>query len=150
MNKIKDFNFGYLVDIAVLGFVLTIILMKTNIISQDKRIIAYIIIAIVVFILMYMFCQDTKITNENETKAFIKSEADKQTDVLLPKSTKYGIDGVKINGVVYKTPDGTHANITKNGKLKVESITGKLLYIILGGVLKTAPDSSWEPLFDAK
>lgn len=150
MKKIQDFNFGYLVDIAILGFVLTIILMKTNIISQDKRIIAYIIIAIVVFILMYMFCQETKIINESETKAFIKSEADKQTDGLLPKSTKYGIDGVKINGVVYKTPDGTHAKITESGKIKVESITGKFLYFVLGGVLNTPPDSSWEPLFDAK
>jgi hypothetical protein len=150
MNKVKDFNFGYLVDATALGFVLTIILMKTNMISQDKRIIAYIIIAIVVLILMYMFCQDTKITNESDTKAFIKAEQGDNIDELLPKSTKYGIDGVKINGVVYKTPDGTRANITKNGKLKVESITGKLLYIILGGVLKTAPDSSWEPLFDAK
>jgi hypothetical protein len=65
------------------------------------------------------------------------------------KTTKYGIDGVKINGVVYKIPDGTHAKITKENKIKIDSIFGWFVYVVRGGILTDAP-SDWKSLFDAK
>jgi Ca2+/Na+ antiporter len=133
MKKIRDFNFGYLVDLSVIAFFLAGFLMKTKVIPQEKNILAIILVSFIVFVLIYMFGQDTKITNKSEAMAFIKTEENEKVEELPQNSTKYGIDGVKINGDIYKTPDGTHATIKKNGKLKIHSITGYLLYIVLGG-----------------
>lgn len=137
MKKIRDFNFGYLADLSVIALLIGLYLIKTKVIPQEKNILAIIlvsfVVAFIVFVLIYMFCQDTKITNKSETMAFIKTEENEKVEELPQNSTKYGIDGVKINGDIYKTPDGTHATINKNGKLKIHSFTGYLLYIILGG-----------------
>lgn len=133
MKKIRDFNFGYLVDLSVIALFLAGFLMKTKVIPQEKNILAIILVSFIVFVLIYMFGQDTKITNKSETMAFIKTEENEKVKELPQNTTKYGIDGVKINGNIYKTPDGTHATIKKNGKLKIHSITGYLLYIVLGG-----------------
>ncbi len=150
MNKVKDFNFGYLVDATAF---LAAILIFSAMISGNKIILlfgALFGIFFNVFYILYLSCQNTKITNESESKAFIKSKQRDKIDELLPKSTKYGIDGVKINGVVYKISDGTHATITKKGKLRVLSITGNIFYKILRGGIMTTPTDDWKPLFDAK
>lgn len=149
MNKVKDFNFGYLVDATAF---LAAVLIVDSMITGNKKVLVFgamFGILCFVFIVLYLLCQDTKITNESETKAFIKAEQGDNIDELLPKSTKYGIDGVKINGVVYKTPDGTHAKITKENKIKIDSVFGWLVYAVRGGVMSDAP-IDWKPLFDAK
>lgn len=133
MKKIRDFNFGYLADLSVIALSLAGFLMKTKVIPQEKNILAIILVSFIVFVLIYMFGQDKKITNKSDAMAFIKTEENEKVEELPQNTTKYGIDGVKINGDIYKTPDGTHATIKKNGKLKNHSITGYLLYIVLGG-----------------
>lgn len=133
MKKIRDFNFGYLADLSVIALFLAGLLIKTKVIPQEKNILAIILVSFIVFVLIYMFGQDTKITNKSEAMAFIKTEEKEKVEELPQNTTKYGIDGVKINGDIYKTPDGTHVTIKKNGKLKIHSITGYLLYIVLGG-----------------
>lgn len=149
MNKVKDFNFGYLVDAT--AFLAAVLIVDSMITGNKKALLFGLIFGLlcIMFIALYFFYQDTKITNESEIKAFIKAEQGDNIDELLPKSTKYGIDGVKINGVVYKTPDGTHAKITKKNKIKIDSVFGWLVYAVRGGVMFDAP-IDWKPLFDAK
>ena len=149
MKKIQDFNFWYLVDAT--AFLAAILIVGSMITGNKNALLFGLIFGLlcIMFIALYFFYQDTKITNESETKAFIKAEQGDNIDELLPKSTKYGIDGVKINGVVYKTPDGTHAKITKENKIKIDSVFGWLVYAVRGGVMSDAP-IDWKPLFDAK
>ena len=91
-----------------------------------------------------------KIENESGEDVYTKSEEGCDAVELSSDGERYDIDGVKSAGTVYKVGNGCHATISKDGTVKVKSFTGKLAnYINGGGVLTTAPDECWEPLFKA-
>jgi hypothetical protein len=48
---------------------------------------------------------------------------------------------------VYKIPDGVHATVTADNKVKVYSLWGGLVYKVRGGQISTPPDSSWNKMF---
>ncbi len=62
---------------------------------------------------------------------------------------RYGLNGVKSKGKVYKLVDGTHAKVTKSGEVKIHSLFGNITNIMLGGgELATPPDKGWQKVFD--
>ena len=63
---------------------------------------------------------------------------------------KYGVDGVKTSKGVYKFCTGTHVIIDEKGNVKTKSLTGKLVNLLWGGYLKTAPDDHWKGLFSCE
>lgn len=60
---------------------------------------------------------------------------------------RHDIDGMKVNDVVYKIPDGVHVTVNEKGKVIPHSISGAFGYYKEGGVLDNPPDSSWNALF---
>ena len=85
--------------------------------------------------------------NSNQT-IYIKPEEATEPEAVPPQGEGYDIDGIKANGKVYKLPDGVHATVNEKNEIKVSSITGRLIYM-LGGGLQTAPkDGGWQKIFD--
>ena len=69
------------------------------------------------------------------------------TYVLESGEKRHDIDGMKVNDVVYKIPDGVHLTVNEKGKVIPHSISGVFWYYKEGGVLDNPPDSSWNALF---
>lgn len=146
MKKIKDFNFGYLVDLSAISLLVVLYFAKTKGIPHSKYVLAILFIFFTIFALLYLFCQDTKITNKSETMAFIKTEENEKTEELPQNSTKYSIDRVGFDNRIYKLPDGTHAKIYGKGEVWVYSFFGKLMYFLGGGKFHLNY-TDWEDLY---
>lgn len=153
MKKIRDFNFGYLVDSSlIISVAISLIAIYSNLSSKEKLlIIAGAISLIVIAIVIFALCQETKVINESEDNVFYKPETSKEPIAYnLPKGETNNIDGVKSKGIVYKIPNFTHVRIKKNGDVEILSFFCLLIYWIRGGIRRTAPDSDWNPLFTIK
>ena len=104
---------------------------------------------LMIFIIVYLMTlnQGTKVIN-NYNKDIRAKDADFDV-VHIVKSGEYkgNVDGIKVDGKVYKLPDGVRATVTKNGKIRVYSLFGYFLYLTCGGELTKAPDARWYKLF---
>ncbi len=111
----------------------------------------FVITGLVSFILLFAqtFFAKTKVNNDSDENIFAKSENDCDAQTLLPHSVKYNIDGVKVNGKVFKASDGTHIVVNADGSIKTKSFIGKFINSTRGGYLSTPPDDGWKPLFNA-
>ena len=69
------------------------------------------------------------------------------TYVLESGEKRHDIDGMKVNDVVYKIPDGVHVTVNEKGKVIQHSISGAFWYYKEGGVLDNPPDATWNSLF---
>lgn len=147
MKKIRDFNFGYLVDLSAIALLVGLYFHKTKDIPQSKYILAILLVLLVIFVLMYVFGQDTKITNKSEIMAFIKTEDNEKTEELPQNSTKYSIDGVGFDNRIYKLPNGTHAKLYGKGDVFVYSLFGKFIYFFGGGKFHLNY-TDWENLYN--
>ena len=58
------------------------------------------------------------------------------------------VDGVNINGTIYKIPDGVNAIVTDKG-IRIISAMGNIVYFVSGGKKRTLPEPSWKKLFQA-
>ena len=67
--------------------------------------------------------------------------------VLESGEKRHDIDGMKVNDVVYKIPDGVHVTVNEKGKVIPHSISGAFWYYKEGGVLDNPPDATWNSLF---
>ncbi|MCK9303504.1 MAG: hypothetical protein PHU62_10055 [Bacteroidales bacterium] len=74
---------------------------------------------------------------------------DKPISNINDQESKSSIDGIKMNGIVYKIPDGVHAIATEQNRIKINSIIGSVAYYAKGGLLTTPPDDSWNALFES-
>lgn len=61
---------------------------------------------------------------------------------------KNHVDGIKVNGKVYKLPDGVRATVTRSGKIYMYSLLGEIVYAIAGDEICTPPDPTWNKLFN--
>ena len=86
-----------------------------------------------------------KIENESGETIYTKGEEDCDATELLPGNSRYGIDGVKNQGHVYKLCDGCHAVAHKDGTMEVKSVTGKIINRIFSG----GNMDCWDELFKA-
>ncbi len=80
---------------------------------------------------------------------FAMDENDHDKIIMLPAGEAISnVDGVNINGTVYKIPDGVNAVATRNG-IRILSAMGNLVYFVGGGRKRKLPEPSWEKLFQA-
>ena len=100
-----------------------------------------------------IFVQDTfgkaQIINKTSKTICSKDESDSTTSAISAGENKNSIDGVKIDGIVYKIPNGVHAIATEQNRIKVISVIGSIIYHAGGGLLTTLPDESWNALFES-
>lgn len=73
--------------------------------------------------------------------------SDRSAYILNNGRKQHDIDGIKLNEVVYKIPDGVHVTVNDKGEIIPHSVVGKVIYKVEGGVLDNPPDSSWNALF---
>ncbi|MCK9303193.1 MAG: hypothetical protein PHU62_06895 [Bacteroidales bacterium] len=90
-----------------------------------------------------------QIINKTGKTICSKDEYNSTTSAISAGGNKNSIDGVKINGIVYKIPNGVHAIATEQNRIKVNSIIGSVAYYAKGGLLTTPPDDSWNALFES-
>jgi len=83
--------------------------------------------------------------NEYQGKGFYKCENDCLVMELQLKQKVCGIDGIKTNGKVYKTANGTDIVITASGKIKPAGFGSALINSFNNKPL----DSNWKPLIEA-
>ena len=67
--------------------------------------------------------------------------------VLESGEKRHDIDGMKVNDVVYKIPDGVHLTVNEKGKVIPHSISGAFWYYKEGGLQTTSPGVGWESFF---
>ena len=90
----------------------------------------------------------TKVSNQSPNTIHAKPEEGAEPMAVPPQGQCYGIDGIKAQGKVYKLPDGVHATVKADGKIKIQSLTAKFIYLLGGGVLQAPPDGGWQKLFE--
>lgn len=139
-EKMQRLENGYLVvDIAIVWCIIAFA--KGNV---ERSLFLLAIVVIVWYITMYH--HGTKVINRYNGNVFVKGEDGDEVFAVPSGDMKNHVDGVKVNGKVYKLPDGVRATITKNGKVFVSSVFGYLVYKVCGGELGKAPDPSWDKL----
>ncbi len=89
-----------------------------------------------------------KVTNKSGKPIYVKPEDGSEPLVVKPRTEQYDIDGVKVNGKVYKATDGTHIVVNADGTVTTKSLTGKFLNKFGGGYLSAPPDNGRKPLFN--
>ncbi|MDD3915125.1 MAG: hypothetical protein PHU62_10090 [Bacteroidales bacterium] len=145
-NKIKGID-GYLIaDIAAL---LTIILFIVFLIYKNspKYFLSAMAVSALSALLQSKFGK-TQIINNTGADIYTKDEIGCMVSTVYTENIKSNIDGIKMNGIVYKIPDGVHAIATKQNSIKVSSIIGRLIYNVRGGMLSGPPDGDWIDLFE--
>lgn len=103
--------------------------------------------AVIVFLIQAKWGQ-TKVGNQSSSMIYAKPEEGAEPVEVPPQGEYFGTDGVKAGGKVYKLPNGVHATVSQNGKVSIASLTGTLMYMLIGGVLSTPPDGGWQKLFE--
>ena len=88
----------------------------------------------------------TKVDNLSGKTIYTKGEEDCDATELLHGNSRYDIDGVNVEGTVYKVCDGCHT-VIENGELKVKSITGGIINSVCGGGDMNI--DCWDKLFKA-
>ena len=148
MKKVIKFNTGYLVDLA--GVVFFVFLLCAFCSHKKEFAIISIISGLValIFAALYLIWQNTAISNDCNKSVFVKPEEGDEPKEVKPNEMRYGLNGVKSKGKVYKLVDGTHATVTATGKVKIHSVFGKLVNSIRGGELTAPPDKGWQKLFE--
>ncbi|MCK9303194.1 MAG: hypothetical protein PHU62_06890 [Bacteroidales bacterium] len=139
---------GYLIaDFAAL---ITIILILVSAIYKNSP--KYFLSAMTVSVLSALIQAKfgkAQIINKTGKAICSKDEYNSTTSAISADGNKNCIDGVKIDGIVYKIPNGVHAIATEQNRIKVNSIIGNAIYHIGGGLLTTPPDDSWNALFES-
>lgn len=149
MKKTIKWNTGYVVDAATVGAIILLVLMvKTNERMYQKWFVVSLAVG-AIFAILYVFLQETKLTNATGEPVFVKPEEGDNAEEVAPNAKRYGLDGVKTGDAVYKLTDGTHANVTQTGKVSIQSVFGTLMNLAMGGGKLTAPpNQGWKNLFE--
>lgn len=148
MDKFKHFlkrnENGYLfTDITIIVAIIVLFWKK-----EPVYIVPIVIIA-VVFFTMSVLNQGTKVINKYDKDILAKDDDSDVVHTVKSGDYKGNVDGIKLDGKVYKLPDGVRATVTKSGKIRICSIVGSLIYWGAGEELAKAPDAGWDNLFKA-
>ena len=150
-KNMKRFNIYYLFDCMLALATVSFFLSKRDI----KFLYGAIILVIVTGILVWLESKEktqltqTVVTNNSDNTIKFKPESESEPGDISPHSSVKGVDGIKVSGKVFKASSGTHVVIESNGKIKTKSLSGKVANTISGGYITSAPDPSWQHLFDA-
>lgn len=149
MGKVKEIcqriENGYLATDLIVAFIFYIAFKKGDAI--------YIFFAFGVACLMgltTMLHHGTKVINNYDGDIFAKDEDSDAVYIVKSGGFKNHVDGIKVNGKVYKLPAGVRATVTRNGNIYMCSLLGEIIYSVAGGELQKAPDACWNKLFSKK
>lgn len=146
-NQTIKSDLYFVVDIFI---IIAIVFIIIGIIKKEKiygvGMVSTGIIAGLIFLLQ-MYKGKSLVHNMSDEMIYAKPEEGTEPVAVPPHGELYDIDGFKANGKVYKLPDGVHATVSQNGKVSIASLTGTLMYMLIGGVLPTPPDGGWQKLF---
>lgn len=147
-NQTIKADLYFVVDIFI---IIAIVFIIIGIIKKEKiygvGMVSTGIIAGLIFLLQ-MYKGKSVVHNMSDEVIYAKPEEGTEPVAVPPHGELYNIDGFKANGKVYKIPDGVHAKVSQNGKVSIASLTGTLMYMLIGGVLPTPPDGGWQKLFE--
>lgn len=91
-----------------------------------------------------------KVQNDSGKTIMAKPETGSCDPVeVKPGEFLNGIDGVKVDGRVYKAVGGSCISVNENNKIKNWSMSGCFFNLTRGGYLSEAPDDCWKPLFNS-
>ena len=98
-----------------------------------------------------MVLGDTKIENRSGEPVPVKPEDDSTPLTVEPGAVIYGIDGVKVNGRVYKACNSTIIIVKEDGDIVTLSLIGKFInWKKNAGWLDKCPeDDCWRQLFNS-
>ena len=97
-----------------------------------------------------MFHHATKVINNYNGDIFAKDDDSDTVYIVKSGGFKNHVDGIKVNGKVYKLPAGVWATVTRNGNIYMCSLLGEIIYSVAGGELQKAPDACWDKLFSTQ
>lgn len=147
-NQTIKADLYFVVDIFI---IIAIVFIIIGIIKKEKiygvGMVSTGIIAGLIFLLQ-MYKGKSVVHNMSDEVIYAKPEEGTEPVAVPPHGELYNIDGFKANGKVYKIPDGVHAKVSQNGKVSIASLTGTLMYMLIGGVLPTPPDGGWQKLLE--
>lgn len=93
-----------------------------------------------------MICGETYCKNNYNKSIYAKPEKG-ETPIEIPENKDlYNIDGIKVDGKLYKCCDGTHIIVEKDGSIKNTSVIGKIFNTVRGGYKTKALAENWEKL----
>ena len=144
-ESLKKYENGYLfADITFLGAI-GILFWK-----KEPMYFVFLLIIYVIVIYMTIFNQGTKVINNYDKDILAKDEDSDVVHTVKSGEYKGHVDGIKVDGKVYKLPDGVRATVTRTGKIRVYSAIGLLFYMAGGGELTKAPNACWDKLFSTQ
>ncbi len=150
-KELKKVNWYRVEDVIVMVGVLLFILVlckKMDVITfLFSETGVFLLCVLVVFLLKKNYIGDTVVENETEHDIYSKDEESSNVVVIPSHERVSGIDGIKVDGVVYKLCSGTHVVVKENGKVRTKSLTGKLVNNTRGGKISSPPDEGWNNLF---
>ena len=86
-----------------------------------------------------MFHHATKVINNYNGDIFAKDDDSDTVYIVKSGGFKNHVDGIKVNGKVYKLPAGVWATVTRNGNIYMCSLLGKLFILLRAVNCKRPP-----------
>lgn len=144
-NYLKRYENGYLItDISAIGGVIYYIITK----KIECLIIAA--IAVVMIFIVASLHHGSRVINRSGKRIKAKDEDGSTIYYVEDGEFKNHIDGINVDGTVYKIPDGVRVVVRKGGKIRTYSLLGGLINAVSGSVLTSAPDKSWDLMFNVE
>lgn len=91
----------------------------------------------------------TVVVNDYDNIVIFKLQNGSEPQEIAPHTSMEGVVGIKVSGKVFKICSGTHVIIDNKNRIKTKAITDKITNTIIDGKIETAPDESWNLLFNA-
>ncbi|MCQ2272555.1 MAG: hypothetical protein MJZ72_07200 [Bacteroidales bacterium] len=149
----KKLNWYYAIDVlAVLFFVLLFVFFH----YRNQKVIA-LLAADMGLMGLFLFLEyfpknpliPSKVTNNMDEPILAKPETGNTPVQIAPHAEMYGVDGIKVNGKVFKLCSGTHVEVKGNGEIVTKASSAKIINKYQGGYLSQSPDPNWDELFNA-
>lgn len=152
-NELKKVNWYRVEDVILIVGVLLLILYlckKMNFAScLFSELSAILLFVSILISLKKHYIGDTVVENDTAHDIYAKDEESSNVVEIPSHKRVFGIDGIKVDGVVYKLCSGTHVVVKENGKVRTKSLTGKLANNTRGGKISSPPDEGWNNIFQA-
>lgn len=147
--KEKKINTYLCGDVSFVVFLLSVIAYSFNKVST--KFMGFVLGICAVFYVFSMIFGKAYVINESEKDIYAKDENSDTNYKILPGHYKSNIDGISVNGVVYKITDGTKVTIDKSGKVRYNSFSAWILNKIRKIDYEKLDDfakKEWKPLFE--
>ena len=146
----KKINIYYVFD-ALLAIAIVLFFLSRNDIALYGFLASVLIANILVLLEAGKKTQLTPaiVINNSDMPVIFKPKNESNLKEMAPHTSAEGVEGIKVAGKVFKACSGTHVVIGKTGRITTKALSGKVANIIRGGFFSSAPDESWNLLFNA-